>query len=159
LSSISTASCLQVVQVLGCWECPCCVGLQSANGTVRTSFSNSHYYQISLKIVTVRFVVIYSYLILYFDLAVTCQCQYNFCQTLLQISSWSTFIFFSVFWVGGGVGWGGGGKVSELVYMCVAYSHRKNKGIGCSLHDEKVVWCTYDWMAWYSSLVISIFLN
>jgi hypothetical protein len=59
---------------------------------------------------------------------------------------------------GGGVG-GGGGKVSELVYMCVAYSHRKNKGIGCSLHDEKVVWCTYDWMAWYSSLVISIFLN
>ena len=120
LSSISTASCLPVVQVLGCWEYPCCVGLQSANGTVWTSHINSHYNQISLKISCAFFLSSYMIFCWLFDLFLSHYCSMSFlfgpCSKFLHAPYRSFFLFWGM------------DVVSALVYMCIFYPHRMIEG-------------------------------
>lgn len=65
MSSIATAACWRVVPAQGCRGCPCCVGSQSGNVTVWTTFVNSqNNNQTRLKILYIFFVAACLYVLL-----------------------------------------------------------------------------------------------
>ena len=129
LSSIGTAACWRVVPAQGCRGCPCCAGSQSGNGTVWTTFVNSHNNnQTSLKILNAFFVAACLYGLFDFQQAHCCQWLIypEICRGLydtISSHSWCIrFLFLLLFYFEIRCL-----KVPELVYAWFLSTEKKEK--------------------------------